>query len=146
MQPKRFLEGIEPSKAIDRTLNGRSGIVGAMAWMFGLSFVLTLVLGWVPVVGSFIGPVVGGYMGGRRAGTVYRAVLAAILPAALLSAFILCIGAVATILADQPVAGAIAAIIAGAVWVILIFYNLLLFLSAVIGGFVRQAEERRRDL
>lgn len=145
MQPKRFLDGIQPREAVDRALNGRSGIIGAMGWMFGLSFLLTLILGWVPVVGTFIGPVVGGYMGGRRAGTVARAVLAAILPAVLLSSLILGIGAVATIVADQPAAGAIAAIIAGALWAILIFYNLLLFLSAIIGGFVRQVEERRAD-
>ena len=121
-------------------LHGRSSIVGAMAWMFGLSFLLTFVLGWIPIVGPFIGPVAGGYMGGRRAGSIGRALLAAILPAVLLSLFILGLGAIAAALVDRPVVGAIAAIIAGALWVILIIHNLLLFLSALIGGLVRQME------
>jgi hypothetical protein len=142
MQPRRFLEGIQPGNALDRTLNGRSSILGAMAWMFGLSLLLTFALGWIPVVGSFIGPVVGGYMGGRRAGSLGRALLAAILPALLLSAFILGIGAVAALLINHAVVGAIAAVIAGALWVILIIYNFVLFLSAMIGGLVRQIEER----
>ena len=81
MQPRRFLEGMQPNNAIDRALNGRSSIIGAMTLMFGLSFVLTLTLGWVPVVGPFIGPVIGGYMGGRKAGSLGRAVLASIFPA-----------------------------------------------------------------
>ena len=143
MQPKKafdHLRQVRPKQVADRVLHGRSSIVGAMAWMFGLSFLLTFVLGWVPIVGPFIGPVAGGYMGGRRAGSIGRALLAAILPAVLLSLFILGLGAIAAALVDRPVVGAIAAIIAGALWVILIIHNLLLFLSALIGGLVRQME------
>jgi hypothetical protein len=143
MQPKKVLNSlreVQPREVADSVLHGRSSIIGAMMWMCGLSFLLTFMLGWVPLVGPFIGPVVGGYMGGRRAGSIGRALLAAMLPAVLLSLLILGIGAVAATLANQPVVGAIAAIIAGALWVILIIHNFLLFLSALIGGLVRQVE------
>ena len=143
MQPKKAmnnLQQVEPRQVAERLLHGRSSIVGAMAWMFGLSFVLTFALGWIPVVGPFIGPVIGGYFGGRRAGTAGRALIAAVLPAALLSLVIFGIGAIAASLADEPIVGAIAAIIATAVWVIVIIHNLLLFLTALIGGLVRQIE------
>jgi hypothetical protein len=113
-----------------------------MAWMFGLSLVLTFLLGWIPVIGPFIGPVIGGFIGGRRAGSVGRALAAAVLPAVLLSLVIFGIGAIAASLVAQPVFGAIAAIIAAAVWVIVIIHNLLLFLFALIGGLMRQAEGR----
>ena len=143
MQPKKILDRlreVEPRQVAGRALHGRSSIIGAMTWMFGLSFLLTLVLGWVPVVGPFIGPVVGGYMGGRHAGSIGRAMLAALLPAVLLSFIIMGLGGIAAALADRAVVGAIATIIAGALWVILIIHNFLLFLSALIGGLVRQVE------
>ena len=143
MQPKKILDHLrqaQPNQVAENMLHGRSSLVGAMTWIFGLSFVLTLVLGWVPIVGPFIGPIVGGYFGGRRAGSIGRALLAAILPALLLSLFILGIGAIAAMFIDQPIVGAVAAIIAGALWVILIIHNFLLFLSALIGGLVRQVE------
>lgn len=123
-----------------KVLHGRSGIVGAMGWMFGLSLLLTLVLGWVPVAGPFIGPVVGGYFGGRRAGSVSRALLAALLPALLLSSFIVGVGALAAALAGYPVIGAIVVVIASALGLIVIIHNLLLFLSAFVGGLVRHLE------
>jgi len=76
---------METSEIADGVLNGRSSLLGAMGWMFGLSFVLTLFLGWVPLIGPFIGPAVGGFIGGRRAGSPGTAVLAAVLPAVLLT-------------------------------------------------------------
>ena len=143
MQPKKILDRlreVELGQVTGRALHGRSGIIGAMTWMFSLSFLLTFVVGWVPVVGPFIGPVIGGYLGGRRAGSIGRALLAALLPAALLSFIIMGLGALVTALADQPIVGAIATIMAGALWVILIIHNFLFFLSVLIGGLVRQAE------
>jgi hypothetical protein len=143
MQPKKVLDSlrqVQPQQVADSVLHGRSSIIGAMAWMFGLSLLLTFVLGWVPIVGPFIGPVVGGYLGGRRAGSIGRALLAALLPAMMLSLCILGLGAIAATLADRPVVGTIAAIIAGALWLILIIHNFLLFLSALVGGLVRQME------
>jgi hypothetical protein len=81
-------------------------------------------------------------MGGRRAGSIGRALLAALLPALLLSLCVLGLGAVTAALAGYPLVGAIAALIAGALGVILIIHNFLLFLSALIGGLVRQSENR----
>jgi hypothetical protein len=121
-------------------LYGRSSMVGAMAWMFGVSLVLTLVLGWVPVAGPFIGPVIGGYIGGYRAGNMSRACLAAILPATLLSLLIVGFGIAAATFSDLPILGAVGVVVAGAVAVILLVHNLLLFITALIGGFVRRIE------
>lgn len=143
MRPQRLIDRArhtQPKQVAGQVLHGRSGIIGAMTWMFGLSLLLTLLLGWVPVVGPFIGPVVGGYFGGRRAGSAVRALLAALLPAILLSLIILGIGAIAASFSDMPILGAIGVIIAGAIVVILIIHNLLLFLTAFIGGLVRQME------
>lgn len=67
--------------------------------------------------------------------------LEAILSAIRLSLFILDIGIVAAMFADTPVLGIIGAIIAGAFGRILVIHNLLLFLTAFIGGLVRQLEE-----
>lgn len=117
---------------------GRSSFLGAMGWMFGLSFLLTLLLGWIPIIGPFIGPVIGGYVGGSRAGTALRAIGAAILPAVLLSLVLLGIAALATALSHLPLVGAVAVIVAGAIGVIVIVHNVLLFLAALTGGLVRQ--------
>jgi hypothetical protein len=143
MQPRRILENLqraEQGQLVGGVLHGRSSIVGAMGWMLGLSFLLTLALGWVPFVGPFIGPAVGGYLGGRRAGSVGGALGAAILPAVLLSLFIFGIGLIASTFAGRPIIGAFAVVIAGALWVILIIHNALLVLSALVGGLIRQLE------
>ncbi|MFN3648451.1 MAG: hypothetical protein ACK47B_02630 [Armatimonadota bacterium] len=124
----------------DDLLYGKSSILGAMCWMFGLSLLLSLVLGWIPVVGPFIGPIVGGYIGGRRAGTVRRALAAAVLPAALLSLFILALGAAAAAWSQAPGLGVVAAVLAGAAWLILLIHNAALFLAALVGGLTRQGE------
>ena len=143
MRPSKLLDKARrshPKQRVDQVLHGRSSIIGAMCWMFGLSFLVTLVLGWVPIVGPFIGPVIGGYLGGRRAGSVPRSLLAALLPALLLSLFIIGLGALAASLADRPIIGAVGVVIAGALGVILLIHNLLLFLAAFVGGLVRQLE------
>jgi hypothetical protein len=135
------LKRVEPKETAGRMLQGHSSIAGAMLWMFAVSVLLTFALGWIPLVGPFIGPAVGGYIGGRRAGSVTRALLAAMLPALVLSILILSIGVVAAGFADLPVLGAVAAIVAGVVALILVIHNLVLFLSALIGGLVRKSEE-----
>lgn len=119
-------------------LNGRSAIMGASGWMFGISFLLTLLLSWIPFVGPFIGPIAGGYVGGRRAGTVGSAFVAAILPAVLMSLLIVGIGAVAAGASHAPVIGAIAVFIAGAMGLILVIHNVLLIGAALVGGLVSQ--------
>jgi hypothetical protein len=123
-----------------RVLQERSSITGAMAWMFVLSFVLTLLLGWVPVIGPFIGPVVGGYVGGRRAGSAGRAAVAAVLPAILLSLLIVCLGALAGAMVGLPILGAAATIVAGALGTILLMHNVVLFVSALAGGWSRPGQ------
>jgi len=123
-----------------KRVNGQSSISGASGWMFILSFLLTLLLGWVPFVGPFIGPVVGGYVGGRRAGTAGRALGAAILPAALLSVAIVGLGALAAGYSQLPVIGAIAVLVAGLTGVMLIAHSALLIGAALIGGAMQQLE------
>jgi len=119
---------------------GRSSLLGAMGWMFGLSFLLTLILSWIPLIGPFIGPVVGGYIGGRRAGSAGRALLAALIPAVLLSILILVFGGLAAVLSHLPIVGAVATVVAGAVGIVLFVHNVLLFVSALVGGIVRQSQ------
>ncbi len=123
-----------------RVLEGQSSVAGAMLWMFGLSFLLTLFLWWIPVVGPFIGPCVGGYIGGRRAGTPGRAFLASLLPAVLLSVLILGVGVIASGLTQAPVLGAVAAAVAAMTGFALVIHNAALMVCAVIGGWVRQSE------
>jgi len=125
---------MDPGEVAGKVLEGRSGILGAMFWMFGLSILLTLLLGWIPVVGPFIGAAIGGFVGGRRAGSAGRALLAAILPAVLLSLAIAALGAAAAAVSSIPLIGAVGFILAGAVGFILFINNLVLFIAALIGG------------
>ena len=125
---------MEPGDIAGKVLEGRSSIIGAMFWMFGLSILLTLLLGWIPLVGPFIGAAVGGYVGGRRAGSAGKALIAAILPAVLLSLVIAALGAVAAAVSSVPLIGAIAVLLAGAAGFILFVHNLVLFVAALIGG------------
>ena len=144
MLAKKALNNIkraEPKEMAGRMLHGHSSIVGAMLWMFAVSVLLTFALGWIPLLGPFIGPAIGGYIGGRRAGSIARAMLAAMLPALLLSTLILGIGIIAAAFADLPVLGAVAAVVAGAMALILIVHNLVLFLGALVGGLVRRLED-----
>ncbi len=53
-------------------LTRRGSIPGAMAWMIGLSILLS----WIPIFGGLIA----GYVGGSKAGSVGRAVAAVFLP------------------------------------------------------------------
>jgi len=131
---------METSGILGNVMYGRSSLFGAMSWMFGLSLFLTLLLSWIPLVGPFIGPVLGGYVGGRRAGTAGRALVAAVIPALLMTVMIFVIGGLAAALSHLPVVGAVGTVIAGAVGLILFVHNLLLFVSALVGGMVRQSQ------
>lgn len=129
---------MEAAEFTNKVVYGRSSLFGAMSWMFGISFLLTLVLGWIPIVGPFIGPVIGGYIGGSRAGTAFRAATAAIIPATLLTILLFGIAALAAALSHLPYVGPLAAIIAGGIGIIIFIHDMLLFLAAVAGGLVRQ--------
>lgn len=134
------LKSAEPKEMASIMLRGDSSIIGAMLWMFAVSILLTFALGWVPLLGPFIGPAIGGYVGVRRAGSIARAMLAAMLPALLLSILIIGIGVVAAAFANLPVLGVIAAVVAGAMTLILVAHNLVLFLGALAGGLARKFE------
>ncbi len=130
----------EASAVHDSLVRGRSSVFGAMLWMLGLSFLGTLVLGWIPVVGPYLGPLLGGYVGGRRAGGPGRAILAAILPALILFGLIVALGAAAGGWVGVPVLGAAAAVFAGAATFIALMHNGALFLAALVGGLLAQSE------
>jgi hypothetical protein len=127
-------------EAVHDTLRGRSSLLGAMCWMFGLTFLITALLGWVPVIGPFVGPILGGYVGGRRAGAPGRALLAAILPGLLLFAIIMLVAAWATGLSGVPIVGAAAAVLAPIALLIAVFHNAALFAAALVGGVLAQSE------
>lgn len=124
----------------DSLVRERSSLFGAMCWMFGLTFLLTALLGWVPMVGPFIGPILGGYVGGRRAGNVGRAMLAAILPAILLTVLFLLIGALTGGLAGVPLLGAALAVFGSFAAVILVAHHVTLFAAALVGGLLAQTD------
>lgn len=124
----------------------RTSLPWAAVWMTEASFITSLLLAWIPFVGPFLGPVFGGLTGGRRAGTPGRALAAALLPAVLLSLLIVALGAGAAHATQTPLVGALAALVAGAIGVILIVHNLLLFAAALVGGWMRQREDADRPL
>ena len=125
-------------KRLGKFVSARVGMIEAAAWMFGLSLILTLLLGWVPFVGPFVGPVLGGYVGGYKAGSGRRAILAAILPSILLSVVILIVGFLTARISDLPILGVVGVVAAGAIAGIIFIHNLLLFCMAFIGGIVRR--------
>jgi hypothetical protein len=137
MQVKSVTLAHDPiGKRMVKFVSARAGLIEAAAWMFGLSFILTLLLAWVPVVGPFVGPALGGYVGGYKAGTVGRAMLAAVLPSILLSVFILIAGFLTARVSDLPILGVVGVVAAGAIAGIIFIHNLLLFFMAFIGGIV----------
>lgn len=96
------------------------GVVRGCTWMV----ILSLVLGWIPVVG----PLIAGIIGGRAAGGVVAAIAAVFLPAILLGA---CLFFGGTMLTTLPVVGAVLGV-GGAV--IATAHVGPLLLGAVIGG------------
>jgi hypothetical protein len=117
-----------------------SAVFAAMVWMAGLWFLLSLLLGWVPLVGPFIGPIAGGYLGGRRAGSAGRALLAAILPTAVLSLAVVGVGLYGSAITGMPWLLAIFSGVSALMGLMLVFANLAFFAAALVGGVSRQAE------
>ena len=97
------------------------GSIGrAILWMF----ILSLLLFWIPIVGSLIA----GFVGGRKAGSLRNAVLAVFLPGVLFGALLF---AFATTLTGIPLLGAVA----GAGGLLLAFAHAgPLLLGAVVGA------------
>lgn len=98
-----------------------SNTLSGSAWMIGLS----LVLGWIPIVG----PLVAGFVGGRRAGSPRAAAVAAILPALIVGAL------VAIVVWALPQIGFGVAALFGAAVVLWIGLQMgLVLLGAIAGG------------
>ncbi len=102
----------------------RGSIPRAMAWMIGLSVLLS----WMPIFGGLIA----GYVGGSKAGSVGRAVAAVFLPGIILWVTMMFLG---PLLGSIPILGAIFIKIAGLGVFALSTMNLIpLLIGAVIGG------------
>lgn len=116
---KKKYETIQKSSIHDSISNveNKGSIISAILWMS----ILSILLGWIPILGSLIA----GYVGGKKAGSVSNAVIAVILPAVLLAILIY------TVFSGLPIIGAF---IAGATFTIVIIYNLILLFGAVVGG------------
>lgn len=95
-------------------------IVMGMIWMF----VISLLLIWLPGLGSLIA----GIVGGKVSGGVMKGLFAALLPGLLLSASLFTLSSVLT---GLPVIGAI---IAGGGILLYIIYIPILLVGALIGG------------
>ena len=102
----------------------RGSIPSAMAWMIGLSILLS----WIPIFGGLIA----GYVGGSKAGSLGRAVAAVFLPGFILWVTMIFLG---PLLASIPILGGIFATIAGlGTFAISTMHMIPLLIGAVIGG------------
>ncbi len=102
----------------------RGSIPGAMAWMIGLSVLLS----WMPIFGGLIA----GYVGGSKAGSVGRAVAAVFLPGLIMWVAMMFLG---PLLGSIPILGAIFVKIASLGVFALSTMNLIpLLIGAVVGG------------
>ncbi len=97
---------------------------GSIASAFGWMFLISLLLFWMPVIGSFIA----GFVGGRKAGTLGNAIIAALIPSIIIGVLFFLL---ASTLSGLPLIGAIAG--AGGVVLALAGAGPLL-LGAIIGG------------
>jgi hypothetical protein len=95
-----------------------------MAWMIGLSVVLF----WIPMVGSLIA----GFVGGRKAGGIGPAIIAALLPGVLLLVASVLLG---SLLGWIPLIGQLVGWVLGFGAYVLGFVNVIpLLLGAAVGG------------
>lgn len=103
------------------------------AWL--IMFILSLLLGWLPL----IGPAIAGLVGGLQAGTVGSALLAAIIPSIAAAVVIWLVGFVLDI--------AILAFLAGiGIFVVLLMGTLPLLVGAWIGGYMAENRTGSRAL
>ena len=106
----------------------RGSIPGAMAWMIGLSILLS----WIPIFGGLIA----GYVGGSKAGSVGRAVAAVFLPGLILWVTMIFLG---PLLASIPILGAIFTTIAGlGAFAVSTMHMIPLLIGAILGGKVAE--------
>jgi len=95
-------------------------IVMGMIWMF----IISLLLFWLPGIGSLIA----GIVGGKRAGGIMAGILAALLPGIVVAIALFFAG---TMLTALPVIGAV---LAGAGLLLYVIYIPPLLIGALIGG------------
>ncbi|MCH7695997.1 MAG: hypothetical protein IIB73_06830 [Proteobacteria bacterium] len=102
-------------------MTGNKGsVMMGMMWMF----VISLLLIWLPGLGSLLA----GIVGGKTAGGVMKGFLAALLPGLILAGALFAFGSVFT---GLPVIGAI---IAGSGILLYLLYIPILLIGALIGG------------
>ena len=102
------------------TDENNGSIFMGMFWMF----VISLLLFWLPGIGSLIA----GVVGGKRAGGVMAGIMAAMLPGIVVGIALFFAG---TMLTALPVVGAI---LAGSGLLLYVFYIPPLLIGALIGG------------
>jgi hypothetical protein len=93
------------------------------AWL--IMFVLSLLLGWLPV----IGPAIAGFVGGMQAGSTGSAIVAALVPAIVVSAIVWLLGAVLDI-------AILATLLGIGVFMVLVVGALPLLVGAFAGGWM----------
>ncbi|MCP4632804.1 MAG: hypothetical protein GY855_07740 [candidate division Zixibacteria bacterium] len=97
----------------------QSSLTSSFLWMF----IISVLLFWLPIVGTFIG----GLVGGKKAGGVGRAFTASILPAIVIALLLITFS-------GSFVLPPIAALLGGAVVIIYIANLTSLVIGAVVGG------------
>lgn len=97
----------------------KGSITSAFLWML----LISIVLFWLPILGTIIA----GFVGGRKAGSVGRAIIAALIPTIIMSLL------VSTVLASI-IGGIFAAIIGGGVAMIMLIYSITLIAGAILGA------------
>ncbi|MBL1143195.1 MAG: hypothetical protein HND53_14355 [Proteobacteria bacterium] len=100
--------------------DSNGSIVMGMFWMF----IISLLLFWLPGIGSLIA----GIVGGKRAGGILAGILAALLPGIVVAIALFFAG---TMLTTLPVIGAV---LAGSGLLLYVFYIPPLLIGALIGG------------
>jgi len=110
--------------------------------MILISFVASLVLGWIPLIGPFIGPLLGGYVGGRKAGAMGPALIASLLPAVLFAGFIFLMMTLATALGLGLLAPLFGAFMGGLAAILVLAASGAMIVGALVGGY--QAENNIR--
>ena len=102
------------------TDDNNGSIVLGMFWMF----IISLLLFWLPGIGSLIA----GVVGGKQAGGVFAGLMAAMLPGIVVALALFFAG---TMLTALPVIGAV---LAGSGLLLYLFYIPPLLIGALIGG------------
>lgn len=106
----------------------RGNIPNAIAWMIGLSVLLS----WIPLLGGLIA----GFVGGKKAGGLGPAIAAVLLPGFVLWLFMLLFGG---LLGWIPLIGQLFAAIAGLGSFVLSFMQVVpLLIGAIVGGVVAE--------